>query len=130
MSSSEQHSSGGARGRTARSSAWASSRRLLAGGQVRLAAGAVEAVHAALALLGRGRADPLAEGDPRAAEHVPQAVQLVVGQGVHRVDEDRRQALVDALVPLPQQVVDDRVEERFGLARARCRWRPGRAALP
>ena len=90
---------------------------LLAGGQVGFAARAREAVHRHLGLGRRSRADPLAEGDPRAAQHVPQPVQLVVGQGVHRVDEDRRQPLVDALVPLPQQVVDDRVEERLGLAR-------------
>ena len=77
----------------------------------------VEPINLNITFVARGRADPLAECDTRAAEHVPKAVQLVVGQGVHRVDEDRRQAGRGPLVPLTQQVVNDRVQEGFRLAR-------------
>src|SRR5205807_5542395 len=76
-----------------------------AGLQVGDSPGPVEAVHGDAGLPVGGRADPLAEGDAGPAEQVPEAVQLVVGEGVHGVDEDRRQARPSALVPLPQQVV-------------------------
>jgi hypothetical protein len=91
-----------------------------AGLQVGAPARPVEAVHGDAGLLIGCRADPLAEGDAGATEHVSQAVQLVVGEGVHRVDEDRRQAGAGALIPLPQQVIHDGVEECLRLSRRRA----------
>ena len=75
---------------------------LLAGGEVSGTPGAGEPVHAHFTLGRRGSSYPLGKGDARATQHVPQPVQLVVGEGVHRVDEDRRQPLVNALVTFPQ----------------------------
>ena len=58
--------------------------------------------------------------DPRAGEQQPQAIPLIRGERVHRVDEHRDEPLLRAVVAQPQAVVDDRVEERLRLARARA----------
>ena len=99
-------------------------------GQVGVAGRAVEPLDLDLRGPVRGGPRPEAEADAGAAEHVPQAVELVVGQGVHRVDDDRRDARGDAPLALADQVVHDRVEERFGLAAARAGGHQDVPALP
>ncbi|SKT62098.1 Uncharacterised protein [Mycobacteroides abscessus subsp. abscessus] len=68
-------------------------------------------------------------GQPRVTGDQPdQAFGLVVGQGVHRV-KDQRLHSGDAGFPGAQHMIEDRVEERLGLTRAgpgghQCRLRP------
>ena len=69
--------------------------------QVGLPGRAPEAFNDDIGFLVRRGADPLAKCDAGATQHVPQTIQLIVGQGVHRVHQDRRQTGCDALVPLP-----------------------------
>ncbi len=76
-----------------------------------------------------------AEGDAGAGQQLPQALQLIVGQGVHGVDDDGAHATP---VPIPsparggrelaQAVIDDGDEECFSLAGASARGDDGVAA--
>lgn len=59
-----------------------------------------------------------AEGDARPRELHAQALELIVRQRVHRVQDHRAHA---GRLPVAQAVVDDRDEERLGLARAGVR---------
>ena len=64
-----------------------------------------------------GLAGVAAERDGRAVEQLANPAALVVGQRVHRVDQDRLDR-VDAFAVLAQAMVDDRHQERLGLPRA------------
>ena len=55
-----------------------------------------------------------------AGEHLGEPQRLVVREGVHRVEDEGLHA-GDAVAAGTQHVVEDRVEERLGLARARAR---------
>ena len=66
----------------------------------------------------RRRPDVHPVGDARAGEQQPQAVALVGRERVHRVDEHRDDAVGLVRVAHPQAAVDDRVQERLGLAGA------------
>ena len=66
----------------------------------------------------RRLADVHAERNARAREQAAQPHELVFGQRVHRIDNDRADARRSVVVPQAQAAADDGVEEALGLARA------------
>ena len=71
---------------------------------------------AELCVVGGRAPDVHPKCDPGPGEEATEALELVRGQGVHGVDEDRSHARGLGGVPEPEAVVEDRVEEGLGLS--------------
>ena len=68
-----------------------------------------------LGVIGGRAPDVHAEGDPGPGEEAAEALELVRGQRVHGVDEERSYARRHTGIPEPEAVVEDRIEECLGL---------------
>src|SRR5688572_27781209 len=78
----------------------------------------LEAVASDLVLAFARFAHVHSERDARAHEHAAEAAELVLGERVHRIDEDGDDPRGSLLVAELQATADDWVEERLGLARS------------
>ena len=77
----------------------------------------------------RRLADVHPERNAGASEEAAQPHELVLGQRVHRIDDDGADARRGVVVPQSQAPADDGVEEALGLARARAGGDQGGSAF-
>ncbi len=95
-------------------------------GRVRSAGRQALAAH--LALLRRRLPDVHAEGNATPGQQPPQPLELVLGQRVHRVDDDRHHSRGRPSILQFEAAADNGVEEGLGLARAGAGRDQGRAS--